>query len=453
MRARGWVLVWVVVGVVMPGTVGAGWRYATPMPHGRMDFGAVYDGEGKIYVMGGNVFDVMPHRHSRCYREGMYSTLVYDIRGDRWEYLEPVPGVAALDSTFMYYDEAGKEWRYGSKKQVVNRETGELSYEMPEEYRWLGDRARNSDMSRFGAGVRIARLKDGRILWTGGRRHVGNSERVVLSFDPSQGRWCRVKARRIYESYGWRLTSEYDPPVAWMQERRILHEAVTTSDGKVYVMGGWRVETKGGDKDYIISPQEEPTYINDSVECYDPGTNTWTYRRPMRSPRFFFAAVVLGDDRILVFGGETADERHYRNFKVLDVVEEYDPRQDRWREVGRMPEARKGHAAALGSDGKVYITGGARIREGRIENTTWVYDPVTGGWERGPGMRRARHGHRMVAVPGRVCAIGGTDYEGEGFRRLANEYFLPRWFQVYEGKVQETVEVLEVDVSPGPRGG
>jgi hypothetical protein len=430
---------------LLPSALWAGWRFTTPMPHGRQDFGAVYDGRGRIYVMGGNVFEVKPHKHTRCYREGIYSTLVYDMKKDRWEYLDPVPGTV-WDDIFLYFDKDRGVWRYGKKKLVFRRpgEGESWEYVLPEEFASIAEQTRNTDLTRYGGGVRIAMLKDGWILWTGGRRHVGSSENAVLGFDTGRDRWCKVTGRMVErEGGGYILKAEYDPPIPWMKEQRTLHEAVTCPDGRVYVMGGWRL-VEGAPEPGGDPMGRDVEYVNDSVECYDPAKNTWTCRRPMPSPRMFFAAVAMPDGRIYVFGGQTADERHYRNLKVLDVVEVYDPAGDTWTRAGVMPGTREGHAAVLGGDGRVYITGGSQTIRSPIEKVTWIYDPGTGAWKKGPKMNRARFGHRMVAVPGRIYSIGGTDYEGDGFRSLANERMLPKWLQVYQGKVQETVEVLDI---------
>ncbi len=102
-RVRSWMALAALLLSLLPSALWSGWRFTTPMPHGRQDFGAVYDGKGRIYVMGGNVFEVKPHKHTRCYREGIYSTLVYDMKKDRWEYLDPVPGTV-WDDIFLYFD-------------------------------------------------------------------------------------------------------------------------------------------------------------------------------------------------------------------------------------------------------------------------------------------------------------------------------------------------------------
>lgn len=63
----------------------------------------------------------------------------------------------------------------------------------------------------------------------------------------------------------------------------------------------------------------------DSVECYDPTTNTWQMVAPMRTARKQCAACVACSF-IYVFGG--CDKK-----KTLQSVERYDPRENVWTQV------------------------------------------------------------------------------------------------------------------------
>ena len=65
------------------------WEFGTPMPHGRYFHDALLGPDGKIYVMGGAAFKVVPGiKKSRGanswlidkYNDGKYSNLIYDFK-------------------------------------------------------------------------------------------------------------------------------------------------------------------------------------------------------------------------------------------------------------------------------------------------------------------------------------------------------------------------------------
>ena len=61
-----------------------------------------------------------------------------------------------------------------------------------------------------------------------------------------------------------------------------------------------------------------------------------------------------------------------------------------------------------------------------------------------PPMKLHRDSLAAVATPdGKIYAIGGTDAGAYERRELLN-YFLPASKKLYKGKVQDTVEVLDI---------
>jgi hypothetical protein len=88
--------------------------------------------------------------------------------------------------------------------------------------------------------------------------------------------------------------------------------------------------------------------------------------------------------------------------------------------------------------------GGVAKYKGPPLNEVFAYDPGEDSWEKGPDMLMPRGTPAAVATPdGKIYVTGGTDvgaYEG---RRKLN-YFLPKSLEAYTGKVQDTVEVLDI---------
>ncbi|MCL7487515.1 MAG: MBG domain-containing protein [Desulfobulbaceae bacterium] len=90
-----------------------------------------------------------------------------------------------------------------------------------------------------------------------------------------------------------------------------------------------------------------------SAELYNPVEETWSVvNPPPAAARFFHAATLLGDGRVLVAGG-------YNNTKgYLSSAELYDPATDTWSPAGDLTPARRFHSATLLGDGRILIAGG-----------------------------------------------------------------------------------------------
>jgi N-acetylneuraminic acid mutarotase len=129
---------------------------------------------------------------------------------------------------------------------------------------------------------------------------------------------------------------------------------------------------------------------------------------------------------------------------IFDFVEVYDPDKDEWSSRRPMPDPRIGHAGVLGSDGKMYIMGGTSVKHGPPLKDVRIYDPIKDRWEKGPSMNCARTGLAAVSTPdGKIYAIGGTDVGAHRAKESAN-FLLPKNLEFYTGKVQDTVEVIDI---------
>lgn len=431
---------------LMPACGDAEWRFVSPMPHGRYGHGATLGPDGKIYVMGGMVFEVTEKRMLyKRYYGARYSNLVYDPQKDTWKYLEPVPGLI-MCKRFYFFEPETDQWRY------VRRVEGEKNYfeidegmtgwrRYPREI--APEELRATSFERQGDGVALVTGKDGIIYWIGGkRRSAGFGEEIVLPYHPMNSRWPGAKPKRIYyhgpTAYRTRTIHETDMPS--MIDRRIDHEAVVTCDGKIYVMGGYQRDRHVDEYGNVTGRTRYD--VLDTVECYDPETNKWEYKRPLPVKRMLFAAVVGPDDMIYVFGGALSAEP---STPVLNTTEVYDPKADTWSSRTPMPAPRRAHAGVLGANGKIYIMGGAGSGvDAPPLNDVFIYDPVKDTWKKGPPMKRRRDTLVAVATPdGKIYAIGGTDVGAYENSEKIN-FFLSDKHGLYTGKVQDTVEVLDI---------
>ncbi|MGV8075115.1 MAG: kelch repeat-containing protein [Syntrophobacteraceae bacterium] len=410
------------------------WKFIAPMPMGRYAHGATLGLDGKIYVMGGIAFRLTETRLMWLDEgHGIHSNLVYDPKEDSWKYLNPVPGIAA-GSHFVYnqQEESWEGFEFMGQKGDLYMLKGAAPYAARGKYLEISpDKIRNTDFQRQGNGVAIVTVKDGKIWWIGGSGCEDcNGEDIVFPYDPVKDEWPKVTGEHVKspEGGGFVLETTYHIDIARMQEKRMGHKAVVASDGKIYVLGGFQRRSKA---------------VLNSMECYDPRTNTWEYKKPLSSVRMRFGAVIGPDDKIYVFGG-TAGMANKKETPVLDTTEVYDPRTDSWSIRKPMPEPRQAHAAVLAANGKIYILGGSIGIPGIPLADVFIYDPAQDSWERGPGMNTRRGAVSAVATPeGKIYAIGGTDVGAYAQNQKLN-FLRPKDDHLYTGKVQDTVEVLDI---------
>jgi N-acetylneuraminic acid mutarotase len=122
--------------------------------------------------------------------------------------------------------------------------------------------------------------------------------------------------------------------LAHMTTARDGPAAVTGSDGRIYVLGGFN----GSES---LS----------SVEAYDPTTNSWSSVTSMNTARDGLGAVLGPDEQIYAIGGENGAE-------TLSSVEVYNFTTEKWTAGPTLTTARSYLAAAIGTDGRIYAIGG-----------------------------------------------------------------------------------------------
>src|ERR1700687_5140048 len=142
----------------------------------------------------------------------------------------------------------------------------------------------------------------------------------------------------------------YDPrtrswsSAGFVQTPRWGHTATLLQNGKVLLVGGSQA-----DGFHLGS--------SSSAELYDPQTNSWSTAASMRTPRSFHTATLLADGRVLVVGGVEASSEVSGN--VVGSAELYDPAVDAWSPAAPLFGARAKHAAILLADQRVLVFGGA----------------------------------------------------------------------------------------------
>lgn len=174
-------------------------------------------------------------------------------------------------------------------------------------------------------------LRSGKVLITGGG---GTSAEL---FDPAAGTWTSTGN---------------------MAEKRYWHTATLLKDGRVLVVGG------------------EATFgrLVQSAEIYDPQAGKWS---PAASPSVAHdrhTATLLPNGNVLILGGNTGTDADVSSESGIATAERYDPATNSWSSAGSMTVPRAEHTSSLLGDGKVLVAGGFTA-QGMETNSTEIYTP------------------------------------------------------------------------------
>jgi N-acetylneuraminic acid mutarotase len=197
--------------------------------------------------------------------------------------------------------------------------------------------------------------------------------------------------------------------IAPMPTRRGGGAAVEIA-GKIYVIGGAGYHP-GQQEEVSISATVAHRAVN-TMEVYDPATNTWETKMPMAVPRNHLAAGAV-NGKIYVIGGRVGSS--FVGASSNDSVEEYDPATNMWRVRTRMPFPRSGMAYAT-HGGLIYMAGGEYLDSemvGVFRNLE-VYDPARDQFYLMPAMPTPRHGFAAGFIGNKFHAVTGQLQSGTG---------------------------------------
>ncbi len=135
----------------------------------------------------------------------------------------------------------------------------------------------------------------------------------------------------------------------------------------------------------------------------------WTDKSPLQTARSH-PATISYKGVIYVFGGGGP------NFQSLNTVEVYDPHSDTWSWGSPMPTRRSGAVAAV-IGGRIYVIGGGfKKPDGKFEflPLVEVYDPERDVWKKGSDMIMP-HDYPAIAVSGdSILIMGGHHPDATG---------------------------------------
>jgi N-acetylneuraminic acid mutarotase len=157
-------------------------------------------------------------------------------------------------------------------------------------------------------------------------------------------------------------------------------------------------------------------HCSDLVQEFDPDTNTWRNETPLPAPRSDAASAEM-DGSIYIFGGGADTEVR------SDALE---LRNGRWTALpgAELPGPRR-YPTAVSSRGYVYLLGGMSKADDytSVTNTFWRWHAKAKGWEvlpslPGPG----RINHAMAEMGGSIYVFGGATTGAADVRNLSDAY-------------------------------
>jgi len=158
--------------------------------------------------------------------------------------------------------------------------------------------------------------------------------------------------------------------------------AVSSYENQIFAIGG-----------------ESAQGICNTVEMYNPQTNTWTVLASKPTPVKDILAGVIGG-LIYVPGGRQV------NGEPTDITEIYDPKSNQWSLGASLPKPLAAYGLTV-SEGRIYIFGG--WDGNRIVNNAYVYESQKNTWTEISPMPTARSFPGAVVVGRKIYVIGGWD--------------------------------------------
>ncbi|NUN15048.1 MAG: lamin tail domain-containing protein [Myxococcales bacterium] len=239
--------------------------------------------------------------------------------------------------------------------------------------------------------TRAVQLLDGRIIAIGGAPEGGGWTDAVAGvwmLDPkAPGAWTALKS---------------------MPQPRSTHGIAVMADGRIMVAGGVRAGNP---------------YSN-SVEIYDPKTDSWWEAASMKFGRHGANLAVLPSGKVLSFGGSMPGTS-----AAWVECQVYDPGINSWTDVGPMHIGRVTPGALQGwvitDDGHVMVVGGSYAGWTSLKQCEY-FDETDNVWHLANPMTTYRAGHAVVKTPqNSILAIQGYDPKdgvpGSGSMHTSNE--------------------------------
>ncbi|XP_019115996.2 kelch-like protein 33 [Larimichthys crocea] len=213
---------------------------------------------------------------------------------------------------------------------------------------------------------------------------------VVVGGDqmnPNPG--LRIASRELWFANSLRSGTGLMKEIEWRKlgevpDKPTFRHGIAVMGGRLYVVGGCYFYTS-----------------NDVMKCaysYDPVQNSWKTLADMQEFRSNFS-VVVNEERLFAIGGDKEINTN------VDSVEMYNPDTDSWSFVQPLDQALSGHAVTV-IDGGIFISGGFNCKYECLVST-FLYHPRRGTTYLAD-MAHDRAQHCMEPLRGRLYVAGGV---------------------------------------------
>ncbi|XP_070573381.1 uncharacterized protein [Ptychodera flava] len=230
-----------------------------------------------------------------------------------------------------------------------------------------------------------------------------HTEEVLLTTGGMQGKDTNIQ----YMSYFDRVTGKWHNLCEMPIER--LAYGVTVLDNFVYIAGG----ENHNDSDMDPSGCQ---FTTSTVYRYDVRLDCWHIMASMQDPRtdFFFAAL---DRRLYAVGG-----RNSRFMAGINSVECYNPQTNSWSYVSSLPSSLFAMAGTT-FRGKLYVSGGCYFHQDLMySNALLSYDRKADLWTEACAMSPVCpvSWHSMVAMNDKIYVVGGQQLPLETYESMCS---------------------------------
>jgi Kelch motif/Galactose oxidase, central domain len=192
-----------------------------------------------------------------------------------------------------------------------------------------------------------------------------------------------------------------------LSEPRVGHAAVTLSDGRVLLVGGFGAAG-----------------VTATTDVFDAVSGTVTAGPVLLGRRADPFVVLLSDGAILVAGGFDGSA----SVASAELLDAGAVDGGTFRAIEPLSVARSSHAGALLRDGRVLVSGGSSGGSGaRVLASAEIFDPGTGSWSGVGEMSERRYKTGAITLAdGRVLVVGGSNEEDGAGRYRSAEVFVPK---------------------------
>lgn len=206
------------------------------------------------------------------------------------------------------------------------------------------------------------------------------------------------------------------------------HALTVLPDGRVLASGGftnWTDSNSG--PGFVVNLNT----AQDTTELFDPVSGTWSAGPTMASKRSGHTQTMLGDGRVVIVAGVNGGVQQLTVNTYIWIpsftnsVQSFDPTTNTLSLLPLIPYPRGFHGATLLGNGTLLVTGGASSigawNSAAANNNSALFDPATGLWNGNMNVLPTGVAfHTQTVTPsGNALVVGG--YVGDFASLLAND--------------------------------